>query len=293
MYLYRQTFNAARLVRESLLICLLSFNINAVKQVKLRILILGCGWIGEALADRLMLEGHEVYATTTNLEKYQRLQAAGIFAIMANFDEPVDQSDFPSHIDFVLNSIPAVKRLDYPLLTARFEAARTLLKQLAYRKHIFLSSVGVYPDRDGEFTEETILDERDNKLLAAEVCMQALPNTIVYRLGGLFGGQRIFAKYFQDKVCTTGAQCTNFVHQTDVLNLIQLGFQKQLSASCYNLVTPESSSKREAILASAAKYGFRPPAAFDDQECFQKHVSGDKIRQALDYTFVYPSPLDF
>jgi len=254
---------------------------------------LGCGWIGEALANRLISEGHEVYATTTNPEKYQRLQAAGIFAIMANFDEPIDHADLPSHIDFVLNSLPAVKRLDWPVLTARFDAARALLKQLTYRKHIFLSSVGVYPDMDGDFTEETILDVRDNKLLAAEVCMQELPHTIVYRLGGLFGGQRIFAKYFQDKVCTTGAQCTNFIHQTDVLNLIQLGFLNQLSGNCYNLVTPESSSKKEVILASAAKYGFRPPVAFDDQECFQKHVSGHKIRQALGYTFVYPSPLDF
>jgi len=254
---------------------------------------LGCGWIGEAFANKLMLEGHEVYATTTNREKCQRLQATGISAIVANFDEAIDPTDFPRRVDFVLNSLPAVKRLDWPLLTARFNTAKLLLQQLAYQKHIFLSSVGIYPDVDGDFTEDTDLDVLDSKLLAAETCMQELTHTVVYRLGGLFGDQRIFAKYFQDKVCTTGAQRANFVHQTDVLNLIELGFQNHLPRPCYNLVTPEHPHKKEVILASASKYGFRSPMGFEDHENFQKRVLGDTIRQTLSYTFVYPSPLDF
>ncbi|WP_133638413.1 NAD-dependent epimerase/dehydratase family protein [Sphingobacterium paludis] len=259
----------------------------------MRFLILGCGWIGEALAETLVQQGHHVYATTTHSEKYQRLLAVGISAILANFDEEVDLAHFPKEVDFILNSIPAVKRLEQPLLEARFASVRKVVASIAYRKQLFLSSIGVYPDIDGRYTERSALGADAHKLRFAESCMLALPNTIVYRLGGLFGEQRIFAKYFQDKVCHTGAQLANFIHRDDVLTLIVLGFDQNLSSSCYNLVAPEHPTKRDVILASAAKYDFRLPRAFEDQDNFKKFVSGDKIRQELNYMFQYPSPLDF
>ncbi|KGE15901.1 NAD-dependent epimerase/dehydratase family protein [Sphingobacterium deserti] len=259
----------------------------------MRYLILGCGWVGEALAKTLLQKGHQVYASTTDSEKYQRLQALGISAILADFDREVDLASFPGEVDFVLNSIPAVKRLEQPLLEARFASLKEVLKHLTYRKQIFLSSIGVYPDVDGDFTESSALDAKAYKLYAAEECMLTLANTVVYRLGGLFGDQRIFAKYFQDKVCHTGAQLANFIHQDDVLNLIVLGFEQNLSSSCYNLVAPAHPTKREVVLASAAKYGFKPPSAFEDREKFKKQVIGDKILQELHYVFKYPSPLDF
>lgn len=115
----------------------------------MRYLILGCGWVGEALAKTLLQQGHQVYASTTNSEKYQRLIALGISAILANFDEDVDPAGFPCEVDFVLNSIPAVKRLEQPLLEHRFASVKDVLMNVTYRKQIFLSSIGVYPDLDG------------------------------------------------------------------------------------------------------------------------------------------------
>ncbi|GHE23232.1 NAD(P)-dependent oxidoreductase [Sphingobacterium griseoflavum] len=254
---------------------------------------MGCGWIGEAFAAKLLREGHEIYATTTDSEKYQRLQAAGIFAIKANFEEEIHLKNFPPEVDFVLNSIPAVKRLDWARLDARFTAVKQLLIQLRYRKHIYLSSIGVYPDQDGIYSEESSIASEGNKLLFAEELMLELHDTVVYRLGGLFGEQRIFAKYFQSKVCTTGAQIANFIHQTDVVNLLDAGFKQRLSALRYNLVAPDHPTKKDVIRASAAKYDFELPSAFLDENSFQKLVIGDKISNELAYTFAYPSPLDF
>ncbi|WDF67648.1 NAD-dependent epimerase/dehydratase family protein [Sphingobacterium oryzagri] len=256
-------------------------------------LILGCGWIGEALAQQLLLAGHQVYATTTQFEKYQRLRQAGIFAIQANFDTSVNQQDFPAEVDYVLTSVPAVKRLAKDQLLGRFEAVQRLLSDLSYKKHIFLSSIGVYPDRDGVFTEDDVLDGNHDNLQLAESMMLSLKNTIVFRLGGLFGGSRIFAKYFEDKVCTTGAQLANFVHRDDVIVLLVRAFEKELQASVYNIVAPEHPLKAEVIRASAAKYKYKLPTSFENQSDFQKFVSGRKIETELDYRFIYPSPLDF
>lgn len=258
----------------------------------MRYLILGCGWIGEALAKQLKALGHEVYATTTQEEKCHRLRGDGIFAIQADFNHDVALDKFPKEVDFVLNSVPASERYEPSVVDARLCNMEHLLRNLAYKKHIFLSSTGVYPDSDGLFTEESPVDTTTN-LARAERKMLSLPATHVYRLGGLFGQSRIFAKYFQAKVCTTGDQLANFVHQDDVIQLLMLGFAHPLKNKIYNVVAPEHPTKQAVILASAKKYDFQEPAVFAPADSFQKMVSGEALMNELNYSFIYRSPLDF
>ena len=258
----------------------------------MRYLILGCGWIGEALAKQLKALGHEVYATTTQEEKCHRLRGAGIFAIQADFNQDIALDQFPPEVDFVLNSVPASARYEASVVDTRLLNLALLLHTLAYKKHIFLSSTGVYPDRDGLFVEDSPIAAATN-LARAESKMLSLPDTHVYRLGGLFGQSRIFAKYFQDKVCTTGNQLANFVHQDDVIQLLLRGFTHALKNQIYNVVAPEHPTKQAVILASAKKYGFQEPAAFQPADSFQKMVSGEALMKELNYSFIYRSPLDF
>lgn len=257
----------------------------------MKILILGCGWVGEAFARRMQSLGHEVYATITQEEKYHRLQGDGIFAIKADFDGQWELEDFPIEVDYVLNSVPAVKRLEKVVLKQRFDQVYQLLSTIRYQRHIYLSSIGVYPDVDGVFTESSVVE--DSNLLQVERMMKKLDNTFIYRLGGLFGQQRIFAKYFQGRVCETGAQVANFVHQDDVLDLIRLGFEKGLKGQLYNVVAPKHVLKKDVIEASAEKYGFTKPSSYNDTAIFRKEVKGYMLQKELNYTFKYPCPLDF
>ncbi|MFD1768950.1 NAD-dependent epimerase/dehydratase family protein [Sphingobacterium suaedae] len=258
----------------------------------MKFLILGCGWVGEFFARQMLAEGHEVFATTTQQQKYQRLMDGGIFAIRADFDYAVSRDHFPTDVDFVLNSIPASRRIESNVLDARLTQISALLTSVSYKKHIFLSSVGIYPDQDGVFTEAYPVDLAQN-LAVAENAMLCLPETTVYRLGGLFGGNRIFAKYFENRICTIGRQTANFVHRDDVTALIRKGFLFPLKQKIYNIVTPEHPAKSEVVFASAAKYSFSLPAAFEDGQAFQKIVVGQRIADDLNYTFLFKSPLEF
>ncbi|HLS96360.1 MAG TPA: NAD-dependent epimerase/dehydratase family protein [Sphingobacterium sp.] len=255
-------------------------------------LILGCGWVGTFFGQKMLNEGHQVYATTTRENKWHDLTYAGMHAIQADFDGEICKADFPPSVDYVLNSIPATQRLEGAVVRARFQTVQDLLSSVSYKKHIFLSSVGIYPDEDGIFTEEFPIDRNQN-LYLAETSMLQLGQTLVYRLGGLFGGDRIFAKYFEGRICTTGEQRANFIHRNDVAALIQLGFLRPLASSVYNLVTPEHPLKADVVLASAARHGFSLPSGFNSQSNFQKVVSGERIVRELGYTFLYKSPLHF
>lgn len=258
-----------------------------------RILILGCGWLGQVLANTYSTLGYTVFATTTQQEKYHRLLADGIFAILADFDQAVSVADFPTEVDYVINSIPATKRNDEQVVATRFANVLELLKQIRFQKQVFFSSIGVYPDRDGTFTEDYNLEKDASNLLLAEQLMMEQPNTLIYRLGGLFGDQRIFAKYFQGKICRTGNQLANFIHQTDVVQLVVAGLSSKLTTGTFNIVSPENPLKKEVIRASAKRYEMELPSAFELGDDFQKCVPGTKIKLLLNYTYLYPSPLDF
>ncbi|GEM_PF-147644 len=275
-----------------------------------RILILGCGWLAEEFAHQQLKNKHQVWATTTAEEKYHRLKNDGIFAYVHNFDGTIYKASnsIESNLenilaeslktydpfDLVLTSIPATNRHTVEELQIRFSNVYSLLSNLEFKQHIFLSSVGIYPDTDGNFDEsynDTAL--LNPKLLLAEEAMLELPNTHVFRLGGLFGKQRIFAKYFEDRIVKTGDQPANFIHLEDVCAILDQALNKGLKESIYNLVSPEHPLKKEVILASAEKYGYKNPPDFQPENSFQKVVSGDKIAQELNYGFKYPSPLDF
>lgn len=261
----------------------------------MRYLILGCGWVGEFVANLWLKEGHEVWASTTTAEKYHRLITDGIFAFKQNFDEPLTPAiNLPKDFDYILVSVPATNKSTIEDLTKRFVRVSNFLSSLHYSKIIFLSSIGIYPDVSKEIDEDSFEeDELQSKLLLAEKSIGVFPNTHIYRLGGLFGQNRIFAKYFQQKECTTGGQPANFIHLEDVASLISEGFVKPLNNKIYNVVCPHHPLKQDVVEASAQKYGFDLPTAFNNSDSFQKIVKSNRLQNDLNYTFKYESPLDF
>lgn len=261
----------------------------------MRYLILGCGWVGEFVAKLWLNEGHEVWASTTTDEKYHRLRSDGIFVFTHNFDKSATlPDDLPIDFDYILVSIPASSKSTIEQLTHRFFHVAQSLSTLTYKKIIFLSSTGIYPDVSKEIMEDTFAEnELQEKLLLAEKAIGQFPRTHVFRLGGLFGLNRIFAKYFANKICTTGGQLANFIHLEDVARIISLGFVTPLTYAIYNVVCPLHPSKKDVIEASAKKYGFDLPSAFNDSASFQKIVRSARLQNDLNYTFKYKSPLDF
>lgn len=256
------------------------------------ILILGFGWVAEDFAKQLLREGHQVWATTTRTEKIISLKELGIHGMVADFENLVALPLTSIKFDYVLVSIPASSKLNVIQTKLRFDNIAYFLQEVNYEKLIYLSSTGVYPDIDGTFAEsdEQQLKER---LVVAEDIILALKHSVVYRLGGLFGKNRIFAKYYENKVCTTGDQLANFVHVDDVVELLHLGFKHPLQANKYNIVAPLHPTKKEVILASAKKYAFQEPASWEPKDSFQKLVDSRRIIDELNYSFKYPSPLFF
>lgn len=260
------------------------------------ILIVGCGWVGTYMAGRFVEKGHRVWGTCTTAAKARRLEELGLKSAVVDFDRAGETPRLVQQVfDTVIISVP-VRRKDNPdTVHRRFARLAAFLGQLSFHQSFFFGSVGVYPKVDATITETSLPDEElDPKLLSGEdVLRETYPDLNILRLGGLFGADRVLAKYFVGKVCEIGYQPANFVHVEDIQGVVATMIAAGSQAKTYNVVAPEHPLKKEVIEASAAKYGYGLPAAFAEADRTAKIVSPERLVAELGYRFVYRSPLQF
>ncbi|MGB5926670.1 MAG: SDR family oxidoreductase [Cyclobacteriaceae bacterium] len=263
--------------------------------------ILGCGWVGLPLAENLAQTGCRVKGSTTSAEKMQLLAAKNLEPFLIDIHRLEDDSHTFFKCQTLLVSVPpslrkGVDGADY--INAMGNAAAIAKKNGAGRV-IMISSTGVYPDTNGEVTENTEASdsERSQTLYRAEqVWRKAFPeNHIILRSAGLMGGNRIPGRYFAGKTGLTTAHVpVNYIHREDIVNILTaLATTWNLSSGTYNAVAPLHPKRKEVYLANAEKIGFDKPGFRDDSDEAYKVVNGDKLQQALGYSFVYPDPLSF
>jgi len=262
----------------------------------MKVLIIGCGWVGTYVASRMRDEGHHVWATCRTPEKASELDHRGFQSYVVDFDRNEIISDMgETTFDVVIISVPITHQVAFNIMTTRFERLVSFLKGLSFSQSLFFGSVGIYPKVNAVIAEDTFAaDELDQKLWTGESMLRsAFSQLNVLRLGGLFGLERVLAKHFVGKVCEIGYQTANFVHVEDIYGIIRTMMEKQVQGMTYNVVCPEHPLKKDIIAASAAKYGYDLPTSFTDTDQTAKMVSPKRLLVDLDYSFVYRSPLQF
>jgi nucleoside-diphosphate-sugar epimerase len=170
-----------------------------------RALILGCGFLGRALAASLRSVGTEVYGTCRRAAAVAELEAMGIRPLRFDADDAASVSS--------LDNLPVVKPLDvYCLLPPgaaadrdgdaarlRSQGMRALYRRLSdfpIRRAVLSSSTSVYGDRDGGSVDADTPpmpgNARAQWLLEIERLWlkSGLPARVV-RLAGLYGPGRV------------------------------------------------------------------------------------------------------
>lgn len=260
------------------------------------ILVVGCGWAGSYIAAELLAAGHRVWATCRSPDKAQHLAQIGLISLVVDFDreEPLPRFEQEA-FDTAIISVPVTRKDDVDGVNQRFTKLQAFLAGITFRQSFFFGSVGIYPKVSAVIAEDTFSDNAlDEKLLLGESKLQAAyPNLNVLRLGGLFGLDRVIAKYFAGKVCDIGYQTANFVHVVDIYGVIRVMIEKKSQGKTYNIVCPQHPLKKDVIEASAARYGYDVPLAYSETDKTAKIVSPGRLLTDLAYQFSYPSPLQF
>lgn len=118
-------------------------------------LILGCGYVGLALARRLVREGLTVGGTTRHVERREEIEAVGAEAVLADAMDPSTLSRIAEWRPTVVFDLVRPQRIGVDRYTVWGTSnLATLLATLPLEAAIYLSSTSVYGRRSGEWTDE-------------------------------------------------------------------------------------------------------------------------------------------
>lgn len=268
-----------------------------------KISILGCGWLGLPLGDFLIKKGHSVFGSTTRKEKFDEIKAASIQPFLINLPDEFDEkkiSDFFQTDILILNIPPGRK---HPNVEEhhfkQIEKVVELSKKGTIQKVIFVSSTGVYGDKNRIVTESDIPQPTRGStkaIVKAETLLLNQVNfqTTILRMGGLVGGNRKAGRFLAGKQdVKNGDASINMVHRDDCIGVIDAVLKQEIWGEIFNVCADKHPTRREFYLAQTAKQGLEQPTFAEDEETSFKIVSNKKVKELLNYDFLHPDPMMF
>lgn len=266
--------------------------------------ILGCGWLGLSLGRRLVDAGYAVRGSTTTRTKLRTLQDAQITPHQLELSPTLsgEETDafFASDV-LVLNVPPPRGRSDLRDYHLRqIESVRAAAVAGAVEWVLFASSTGVYPRMDRAVTEDDTPDEAARAqlrptgaaLLDAEQLLQDEPafDTTVIRFAGLYGENRDPGRFFAGRDTIPGGDApVNLIHRDDGIGIVMELLDQNIRNDVFNACADTHPTRRTFYTAAAQRLG-QPVPAFEEGG-MNKRVSNDKVKRALNYTFLHPDPL--
>ncbi len=172
----------------------------------MRVLMFGCGYLGEPLAMRLHLAGHQVTAASRRPQRVEQLRQKGLSSWVCDWNcdtaQPPPERDYGAVVIAVghrppegtppsLGHIRGLERLASWLSPAGPAASETC-------RWLYVSSTGLYQPSDGEWVDESgpVIASRPSTVsaLAAEQWLsQHVPSSklLIARLAGIYGPGRL------------------------------------------------------------------------------------------------------
>lgn len=246
--------------------------------------IIGCGWLGLRLAKHLS-EKFEIFTTTTSIDKKEQLLAKGLKPTIANFtdyqlSEKTEKWSVISDLDAVIITVPfSDKTCCVSSLYNKVQNLHSFIDN--YKGQLFfMSSTGVYPDFEKEFSEE---DLSSNSVSGERMIKEKYPQVNILRLSGLMGDERLLCNYAVSNLNFA----VNHIHYMDVCFIIEKMIALNFQSKIYNVATRFHPSKAQVINA-------QKNIPFS-QECKPKgkKISSAKLVSELDFEFQYPDPRYF
>ncbi|MFT2007646.1 SDR family oxidoreductase [Pontibacter sp. 13R65] len=266
--------------------------------------IMGCGWLGLPLAERMVQSGYRVNGSTTTPAKVQVLEEKQIAPFLLNLDEePLPQDALASFLNtkvLVINIPPRIRAGQGDQLLPKLHVLRRAMLQSPVSRVLFISSTAVYPDLNRIVTEEDILhtetQEPENVLLQAEKLFQDREDwvTTIVRFGGLVGGSRQPGRFMAGKEnLPDGDAPVNLIHQEDCVAVLHRIVAQDKWGAVYNACADEHPSRQDFYTAAALAIGAIPPTFQAMQKTKFKRINSEKLKKDLAYHFLHPDPMQF
>jgi nucleoside-diphosphate-sugar epimerase len=278
----------------------------------MRVLIIGCGYVGLPLGAELVRLGHEVCGVTRSAQNHAALKARSIQPFMADVAHRPDLDKLPPPFDWVVNTVSSSHGGLEEYKQVYWEGTRNILDWLAAsppKKFVYTSSTGVYGQTDGSQVKESSpaepASETGQVLVAAENLLldaargKKFP-AIILRVAGIYGPGRghLFLQYLKNeaRMAGRGAGLLNMIHRDDVVNCIIAALKNGHAGEVYNAVDDEPVAQihffrwlSETLGKNMPPFGDEPAPDGRKRAVTHKKVLNRKLKAELGHQFKYPT----
>ena len=262
--------------------------------------VLGCGWLGLPLAEKLKSEGYRMKGSTTTASKMKQMEQKGIQPYFIRLNPSINEDYDPSFFEcetLILNIPPSRKQPDisefYP---AQIEEIIRLGENI--KKVLFISSTSVYPNLNREVHEKDAggsLSNSGQALLKAEEILKSQRNFKVttLRFCGLYNAERNPGRFLAGrKLSMNGRDKVNLIHLEDCIHIIFEILKNEMWEETFNACADAHPEKQEFYSLATQKLGLEPPAFDENTDSSYKIISSEKLKKHLNYNFRHPDPYD-
>ena len=278
----------------------------------MRVLIVGCGYVGLPLGVELVRQGHEVFGLRRSDVGAAELTAAGIGPFVADITKPDELRKLPGPFDWVVNTVSSTKGGVEEYRAVYLNGTRHLLEWLACtppQKFVYTSSTSVYGQTDGSVVKESsatepasetsrLLVETERLLLNA--AQQKKFPAVILRVAGIYGPERghLFLQYLRNeaRVAGQGERLLNMIHRDDLVGVILTALRSGRPGEIYNAVDDEPVTQLHFFRWLSETLGkWMPPFATEAENVqrkrglTQKKVSNRKMKMELGCRLRYPT----
>jgi nucleoside-diphosphate-sugar epimerase len=277
----------------------------------MRVLIVGCGYVGVPLGAEFVRLGHEVFGLRRNSAAENELKAAGIRPLTGDVTKPDELQKLPREFDWVVNCVAAGGDAEN-YREVYLQGTRNLIEWLAPnppKKFVYTGSTSVYGQNDGSQVKESsptepvsetskILLETEKVLLDAAV-QKKFP-AVILRVAGIYGPDRghWFKQFLKNEAFIEGdgSRFLNMIHRDDLVGCIIAALKSGRAGEIYNAVDDEPVSQKNFFEWLAGTLGKYPPPSVPENSVenrkrgmTNKRVSNRKLKMELGCQFKHPN----
>lgn len=246
----------------------------------MRICLIGCGYVGKALA-LYWNNTHHLTVTTRSPRRIAELEplCRRVHLLDGNFSELL------RHQEAVVIAVAPDQRSIEAYRETYVETAQKIKQAAPDTPLIYLSSTSVYGDKGGRWIDETEppapATPQARLLLEAEQILQG-PQTCILRLGEIYGPGREFTSRLKTKepFPGTGSNYVNIIHRDKIVAAIDLALNKNLKG-VFNLSEALSLTRKEFYDALCEKENL-PKVTWDPARA-SIHSGNKRIKSQFTY----------
>jgi nucleoside-diphosphate-sugar epimerase len=270
----------------------------------MRILIAGCGYVGQATADLFHAAGWAVEGWTSSEESAAKLSNKPYPVCQVDISQRAELAARPGTFDAVIHCASSRGGGVESYRQIYFNGAHNLLDRFVEAKMLLTSSTSVYAQRDGSWVteeSETKPARETGRILLETEKLVLERGGIVGRLAGIYGAGRsaLLSKLLAGTavIDPENDRFVNQVHRDDIASgLFLLVSREWQEPQIYNVVDDEPILQSECYrwLAKRLNRPLPPIRELTEQRKrgdTNKRVSNAKLR-SLGWTLQYPTFVD-